>query len=196
MAWVDISDGELVSSVQAKINAAGAKAETAVQPDDLSEVATSGSYNDLGGKPVLGTAAEQPATAFEPANANLSKKNEAEVFEGHKTFTGYTETGAILTIASGVLDIPLDGKVYGVNVTEEITSITLSSVPTAPLCGSTVVYFLQDTTGYAVAIPLTWHWTDSVVTEVDTTANTKTRMLISTDPFGDIHADAEARGTP
>ncbi len=44
-----------------------AVASGAVHPTDLAAVATSGQYSDLSGKPTLGTAAAQPATAFATA---------------------------------------------------------------------------------------------------------------------------------
>lgn len=45
----------------------GTKADTAVQPDDLASVATSGSYNDLSDKPILGTAASTDASDYATA---------------------------------------------------------------------------------------------------------------------------------
>jgi hypothetical protein len=48
MAWVDIEDGDLVSSVQAKLNAAGAKAETALQESDLSPITIDAPYVGVG----------------------------------------------------------------------------------------------------------------------------------------------------
>jgi hypothetical protein len=48
--------------------AQGALAATAVQPDDLADVATSGAYTDLSGRPTLGTAAASAATDFATAS--------------------------------------------------------------------------------------------------------------------------------
>jgi hypothetical protein len=45
----------------------GATADSAVQPDDLAPVATSGAYGDLSGRPTLGTAAAQNVEAFATA---------------------------------------------------------------------------------------------------------------------------------
>ena len=128
--------------------------------------------------------------------SNVSKVDAAETFTGHKTLTGYTESGATLTISSGVLNLPLDGKIYAVSVTEAITSITTSAAPTAPLCGSAIVYLTQDATGHAVAIPAAWYWADATVTDIDATASAMTRLTLVTDPSGNIHADAEVRGVP
>jgi hypothetical protein len=49
----------------------GARADTAVQPADLAPIATSGSYGDLVGTPVLGSAAVEDAGSFAPAAAAL-----------------------------------------------------------------------------------------------------------------------------
>lgn len=47
--------------------AQGAKADSAVQPDDLAAVATSGAYADISGTPTLGTAAAENVGAFATA---------------------------------------------------------------------------------------------------------------------------------
>ena len=147
MAWVDIADGEQVSSVQAKLNAAGAKAEASL-----------------------------------PASGG--------------TLVDYSESGATLTIISGVLDVPLDGKVYQVTVDEEITSITTSAAPTAPNCAASTIYFTQDATGYAVAIPATWRWPDSTITDIDTAANAESELVLNTNPAGYIIARVTPIGVP
>ena len=48
-------------------SAQGALADSATQPGDLSTVATTGAYNDLTGKPTLGTAAATAASAYATA---------------------------------------------------------------------------------------------------------------------------------
>lgn len=53
--------------VGAATAAQGALADTAVQPESLAEVATSGAYSDLAGTPTLGTAAAAAATDFATA---------------------------------------------------------------------------------------------------------------------------------
>lgn len=58
---LDASDVGAASTVQ------GAKADTAVQPSDLADVATSGVYGDLTGKPTLGTAAATAVTDYATA---------------------------------------------------------------------------------------------------------------------------------
>lgn len=58
----------LQTALDGKATAAqGALADTAVQPGDLATVATTGDYDDLTGKPTLGTAAAQNSTAFATA---------------------------------------------------------------------------------------------------------------------------------
>lgn len=109
--------------------------------------------------------------------------------------SAYTESSAALTPINGSLTIPLDGKTYSVTVTAAITSIT-TTAPTLPALGSAVVHFKQDGTGgYAVSLPAAWEWPDKVITGINTTANARTRLLLTQNPFGTIDADAELRGT-
>jgi len=51
----------------AQIDAAIAEAQTAIQPADLATVATTGDYDDLTGKPTLGTAAATASTDYATA---------------------------------------------------------------------------------------------------------------------------------
>lgn len=55
------------ADVGAATAAQGATADTAVQPGDLASVATTGDYDDLTGKPTLGTAAAEDVTDFASA---------------------------------------------------------------------------------------------------------------------------------
>ena len=55
------------ADVGAATAAQGATADTAVQPGDLASVATTGDYDDLTGKPTLGTAAAEDVTDFATA---------------------------------------------------------------------------------------------------------------------------------
>ena len=57
------------ADVGAATAAQGALADSAVQPGDLSAVATSGAYADLSGTPALGTAAAADTGDFDPAGA-------------------------------------------------------------------------------------------------------------------------------
>ena len=58
---------DLADAVDADVEAVASKADTAVQPGDLAPVATSGDYDDLTGKPTLGTAAATAATDYATA---------------------------------------------------------------------------------------------------------------------------------
>lgn len=71
----------------AAIRAGASAGATAVQPSDLSTVATSGSYNDLSNKPTLGTAAAENVSAF------------ATAAQGAKADTA-VQPGALATVAT------------------------------------------------------------------------------------------------
>lgn len=64
-SYDDLTDKPTIPSAPADIGAAtaaqGANADTAVQPGDLSTVATSGSYDDLSNKPTIPAAYTLPA---------------------------------------------------------------------------------------------------------------------------------------
>ena len=57
----------LTDSTDYATAAQGTKADSAVQPGDLSTVATTGSYGDLTGAPTLGTAAATDSTDYATA---------------------------------------------------------------------------------------------------------------------------------
>ncbi len=100
----------------------------------------------------------------------------------------YTETGATLTPVDGVLTIPLDGRVYSVTLTANVTSV-LTTAPTAPECGSAVVYINQDATGNrAFPFPSTWRWPGKAVTAITLTANAQSELLLNSTPAGNIIA--------
>lgn len=62
------TQADLQSALDGKATSAqGALADSAVQPGDLAAVATSGAYNDIAGKPTLGTAAATDAAAYATA---------------------------------------------------------------------------------------------------------------------------------
>lgn len=109
------------------------------------------------------------------------------------TIGTYTETGGTLTISSGVLTIPIDGKIYKVDVTEEITSIVTTGTPSAPNCRSVIVYFVQGSPGYSVSYPAAWEWPGGTITDIDSSGGAKTRLILMTDPDGVIQANAEMR---
>ena len=108
----------------------------------------------------------------------------------------YHESGATLTPAAGAVTIPLDGKTYKISVPAAITSIS-TTLPVAPIVGSTLVYLIQDADGgNAVSIPATWYWPDGLITAIATAGNAITRLLLVSDPDGHVHADAEVRSVP
>ena len=104
----------------------------------------------------------------------------------------YTETGANLTISANTITIPLNGKIYSVVVDSVIDTIN-TTTPITPNCGSAVIYFTQNTTGYAVTYPNTWYWSSGISTSINSTANAISRLVLYTDPIGRIHADADIR---
>ncbi len=105
---------------------------------------------------------------------------------------GYTESGATLTQSGGSLTVPVDGKTYALTLSAVITNIT-TTLPTAPACSGCTVYMIQGATGYAVAYPAEWRWPYGVPVAVNTKPNSVTRLTLTTDPFGNVHADAEIR---
>ena len=114
----------------------------------------------------------------------------------NKTLGIYYETSATLTSSSGALTLPLDGRVYQLTLGENITSIS-TTPPTAPIIGSAVIYIKQDGTGgRTLAYPATWYWAKGVATAIATGANAMSRLTLYSDPFGNIHADAETRSVP
>ena len=96
------------AAVGAATEAQGALAETAVQPSDLSAVATSGAYADLSGTPTLGTAASADTSDFDQAGAAAGAVA-AHVADTtpHETLLGVDRVGfdttAGLTAGSGEL---------------------------------------------------------------------------------------------
>ena len=142
-------------------------------------------------------AAIYPSSRADGAAVDASlDKADASLPKDGGVIQSYSETGEALTILSGVLNVPLDGKVYHVTVDEEITSITTSAAPTAPNCAASTVYFTQDATGYAVVIPATWRWPDSTITDIDTAANAESELVLNTNPAGNIIARVTPIGVP
>jgi hypothetical protein len=88
----------------AQIDANLAKAATAVQPAGLATVATTGAYNDLSGKPTLGTAAATAstdyATAAQGALADTAVQPAAIAKMVVSDTTGITGADAITNVVS------------------------------------------------------------------------------------------------
>ena len=106
--------------------------------------------------------------------------------------TGYTESGATLTQSGSALTIPLDGRQFVCTPSADITAITLTK-PTAPVCGSAVVYFLFDTTARAVSLPASCWWDEGIASTVATASGYAWRVTFTSSPTGDVHIDASRR---
>jgi hypothetical protein len=111
----------------------------------------------------------------------------------------YTETGATLTFvaeSTGDIEIPLDGKVYQLTITGDCSLVT-GTAPTAPECGSTVVYVEIDTaTPPVISLDAVWHWPDSVVTDLPTADNAKAELVLNSTPQGWVIARVTELGVP
>lgn len=112
------------------------------------------------------------------------------------TLGAYAESGATLTPVDGVLTIPLDGRHFTCTPTAAITSIVLSSAPTAPLVGMVTVYFHYDTTARAIASPATWYWPAGLRTLTATKSGYVVRLDAWSTPSGDIAASTMDLGVP
>ena len=104
------------SDVGAATAAQGAKADTAVQPGSLATVATSGAYNDLTGRPTLGTAAAQNVGTAAGNVVQLDGIGKLPAVDGSAltglppgiTDLGYTESTRLLTSSTGAdVTLPL-----------------------------------------------------------------------------------------
>lgn len=112
----------------------------------------------------------------------------------------YVETGST-SIVSQVDDgdgsysvtIPLDGRIYSVTLSQNVDLYT-TDAPTAPICGSAVIYITQAATAKTVTVPAGWYWRNNIV-ETFATNNGYYRLTLVTDPAGNVHADAELRQT-
>lgn len=148
--------------------------------------------------PVAASVVVTPAGDITSANAQaaLEELDTKKLPNTGGTLGAYHQTGETLTPADGAVTIPLNGKAYKISVTAAITAIS-TTLPTAPLVGSAMVYFIQDADGNnAVTLPATWYWTNGSSTAISTTGNAITRLLLTSDPDGNIHAEAEVRSVP
>lgn len=127
----------------------GAKADTAVQPGDLSTVATTGSYNDLSNKPTLGTAAAADITDFataaqgakadtavQPADLatvattgsynDLSNKPSLATVATTGSYNDLSNRPTIPTVGSGVITVTQGGTTKGTFNVNQSTSTTIA----------------------------------------------------------------------
>lgn len=95
---VDATDPSApVVAVDSATQAALAAAGTAVQPDDLALVATTGSYADLTARPTLGTAAAADTGDFDPAGSAAAAQSAAV-----STANGYTDSAVGAVTPAGI----------------------------------------------------------------------------------------------
>jgi hypothetical protein len=107
----------------------------------------------------------------------------------------YVEAGVVVSPVAGEINITLDGRVYEISITAPVTAINVT-MPTAPKCGTAMVYLVQDITGHAVTIPETWYTIDGNVLTVPTTPLSVTQLVLWNDAGRRIHANIELRSTP
>lgn len=112
----------------------------------------------------------------------------------------YVETGSTSIVTqvndgdgSYSVTIPLDGRIYSVTLSQNVDLYT-TDAPTAPICGSAVIYITQAATAKTVTVPAGWYWRNNIV-ETFATNNGYYRLTLVTDPAGNVHADAELRQT-
>lgn len=119
-AFVD--SGDFATAAQ------GAKADSAVQPADLADVATSGDYNDLDNRPTLGSAAAEDTSAFATAAQGAKADTALQPDEDADLAAGFTATSKSLgNLGSAVTISPADGNIqHGTN--NAAVTITAPSV--------------------------------------------------------------------
>jgi hypothetical protein len=142
--------------------------------------------------------AETALRSFSPADL-VTAIDEHAPAEDFTPIPSYTETGATLTFvaeASGDIEIPCDGKVYQLTITGDCSLVT-GTVPTAPECGSTLVYVLIDTeTPPVIATDATWNWPDSTATDLPTADEARAELVLNTSPQGWVVARVTEIGVP
>jgi hypothetical protein len=142
-----------------------------------------------GGSPILAVLADGTETTLPGGSAQLDAKLDA----AGGTLNGYLETGAVLSISAGEVTIPLDGRIYAVTLDQAVSLLT-SDAPTAPICGSAMLYLQQADPAETVTLPA-WYWPDGEAEAFDT-AGALYRLTLYTDPLGNIHADATRQAVP
>ena len=133
---------------------------------------------------------QDPAAGFHMSRSGASMMAALALAESalQPLIEAYTETGATLTPSAGAVTIPLDGKVYKMTLTANVTSVS-TTPPTSPECGIATVYIKQDGTGgWTFAIPATWQWPNKVAVPISSAANAKDQLVLSNDPDGSIIA--------
>jgi hypothetical protein len=123
-------------------------------------------------------------------------------FEGDIHIASYTETGSTLAFvaeASGDIEIPGDGKVYQLTITDDCSLVT-GTWPTAPECANTQVYILIDRADPGVApvisLDANWNWTDKTVVPIPTEDGALSVLQLASSPWGWIEASVRTIGVP
>lgn len=117
-----------------------ALADSATQPGDLATVATSGAYNDLTGKPTLGTAAATNSTAYATAAQGAKADSALQPAAIGATVQGYNAVLAATTASFTTADeTKLDGIASGATAnTGTVTSVGLAMPTGLTVSGSPV----------------------------------------------------------
>ena len=84
--------------------AQGAKADTAVQPEFLSTVATSGNYNDLSNRPSLGSAAATDSSDYATAAQGAKADTATQYSDETANFTGSLQQNGDPVVTQKLLD--------------------------------------------------------------------------------------------
>ena len=112
------------------IRSGAAAGATAVQPGDLATVATTGAYDDLNGKPTLGTAAAFDSTDF--ATAAQGAKADSAVQPGDLAtvattgaYSDLTGTPTIPTVGNATITIAQGGVAKGTFTTNQTLDTTI-----------------------------------------------------------------------
>jgi hypothetical protein len=136
------------SDVGAATAAQGAKADTAVQPGSLATVATSGAYNDLTGRPTLGTAAAQNVGTGAGNVVQLDGTGKLPAVDGSQL------TGLPVTSVSGTAPIVSSG---GATPAISITAATTSAAGSMSSADKTKLDGIQS--GAEVNVNADWNAT-------------------------------------
>ena len=140
-AYTELAKKQGTISDLATIRSGAAAGATAVQPEDLSEVATSGSYTDLSDKPTIGSGVltiKRNGTSVGTFNANATGAAEINITDNDTKYTlpaatsstlGGVKQGTNITIASdGTISAKDTTYTAGTNVT--ITNGVISAKDT------------------------------------------------------------------
>lgn len=126
-AGIDINGNEI--SVEQQVLSDAAAGATAVQPEDLATVATSGSYNDLSNKPALGTAAYASTSDF------------ATAAQGGKADTAVQPADLATVATSGnYTDLSNKPAIDGVTLTSQTTKADIGLAGVYKYKGSVATY--------------------------------------------------------